>query len=86
MAVTPDGARIVTGSADRTARVWDAKTGAELAQLKGHTNGVDSVAVTPDGARIVTGSGDSTARVWDAKTGAELAQLKGHTGRSMAWR
>ena len=38
VAVTPDGARIVTGSDDKTARIWDAKTGAELAQPHtGHT-------------------------------------------------
>jgi WD40 repeat protein len=79
VAVTPDGARIVTGSTDSTARVWDATTGVELLQLKGHTWPVNSVVVTPDGTRIVTGSGDQTARVWDAKTGAELLRLKGHT-------
>ena len=72
--MTPDGARIVTGSDDSTARVWDATTGAELGQLKGHTGAVTSVAVTPDGARIVTGSDDNTARVWDAKTFAELGR------------
>ena len=80
MAVTPDGSRIVTGSSDKTARVWDAHTGAELLQLKGHDGSVLGVAVTPDGSRIVTGSSDKTARVWDANTGAELLQLKGHTG------
>jgi hypothetical protein len=80
VAVTPDGARIVTGSEDKTARVWDARTGAELLPLTGHTRAVWAVAVTPDGARIVTGSEDNTARVWDARTGAELLQLKGHTG------
>ena len=79
VAVTPDGARIVSGANDSTARVWDAKTGVELLQLKGHTGAVNSVAVTPDGARIVTGSSDNTARIWDAKTGAALLQLKGHT-------
>jgi hypothetical protein len=84
VAVTADGTRIVTASGDQTARVWDAKTGAELLQLKGHAGAVSSVAVTPDGTRIVTGSGDQTARVWDAKTGAELLQLKGHAVRSMA--
>jgi hypothetical protein len=80
VAVTPDGTRIVTGSADRIARVWDASTGAELHQLNGHSGYIWSVAVTPDGSRIVTGSADKTARVWDASTGAELLQLKDHGG------
>jgi hypothetical protein len=77
--VTPDGQRIVTGSDDATARVWDARTGQALVELTGHTGRVMSVAVTPDGQRIVTGSDDKTARVWDARTGQALVQLKGHT-------
>jgi hypothetical protein len=80
VAVTPDGAHVLTSSEDNTTRVWDASTGAELLQLKGHTSFVLGVAVMPGGARIVTGSDDKTARVWDASTGAELLQLKGHTG------
>jgi WD40 repeat protein len=79
VAVTPDGQRIVTGSLDTTARVWDARTGQTLVALKGHTGQVTSVAVTPDGQRIVTGSLDTTARVWDARTGQTLVELKGHT-------
>jgi WD40 repeat protein len=43
VAATPDGTRIVTGSYDRTTRVWDAMSGAELAVLKGHTGGVNSL-------------------------------------------
>jgi tricorn protease-like protein len=78
--VSADGARIVTGSADNTARVWDAKTHLQLAVLKGHMNSVTSVAVSADGARIITGSDDNTVRVWDAKTHLQLAALKGHTG------
>ena len=74
MAVAPDGIRIVTGSSDGTARVWNARTGAEVLQLKGHTRAIRTVAVTPDGTRIVTGSDDGTARIWDASTGVELLQ------------
>jgi WD40 repeat protein len=33
--------------------------------LKGHTDGVWSVAVTPDGKTVVSGSYDNTLRVWD---------------------
>ena len=79
-AFSPDGERVVTTSYDRTARLWDAKTGAALAVLQGHTGSVHSAAFSPDGERVVTASDDKTARLWDAKTGAELAVLEGHTG------
>ena len=37
MSFSPDGTRIVTGSYDKTAKVWDARTGTPLLELKGHT-------------------------------------------------
>jgi WD40 repeat protein len=80
-AFSPDGARIVTASVDTsTARVWDASTGAVLAELKGHGGGVSSAAFSPDGGRIVTASDDKIARIWNAGTGAVLKELKGHGG------
>jgi tetratricopeptide (TPR) repeat protein len=51
---------------DNTARIWDAATGAELRVLRGHTDGIASVAVSAGGARIVTGADDNTARIWHA--------------------
>ena len=80
VAYSPDGRRILTGSCDRTAKVWDADKGQELFSLKGHTDPVSSVAFSPDGRRILTGSGDNTAKVWDADKGQVLLSLKGHTG------
>ncbi len=77
-AYSPDGTRIVTASDDKTARIWDARTGAQLAVLSGHGDRVDSAAYSPDGTRIVTASLDKTARIWDARTGAQLAVLSGH--------
>ena len=64
---SPDGSRIVTASRDNTARLWDAKSGAALATLSGHTAWVRSAAFSPDGSRIVTASDDHTARLWDAR-------------------
>ena len=66
---SPDGTRIVTGSDDTTAKIWDARTATPLVELKGHTGEVFSVSFSPDGTRIVTGSFADTAKVWDARTG-----------------
>ena len=77
-AYSPDGTRIVTASSDKTARIWDAVTGAEITVLSGHGDIVSTAAYSPDGRRIVTASSDKTARIWDAVTGAQLAVLSGH--------
>ena len=74
VAFSADGERILTGSDDKTARLWDAKTGAEIYALKGHTDPVTSVAFSPDGARILTGSDDNTARLWDHRQGQVLIE------------
>jgi WD40 repeat protein len=75
-AFSPDGMRVVTASADTTARIWDAATAAQVAVLKGHDEKVWSAAFSPDGRRIVTASQDKTARIWDVATGAQIAVLK----------
>ena len=69
VAFSPDGTRIVSGSEDQTAKVWDARTGMLLLNLKGHTERILCVSFSPDETRIVTGSWDQTAKVWDARTG-----------------
>jgi WD40 repeat protein len=71
VAFSPDGALIVTGSADRTARTWDAATGRPRHILKGHTNRVTGVAFSPDGALIATASADGTMRIWDDAGGCQ---------------
>lgn len=74
-AFSPDGRRVVTASADRTARIWNAMTGERSVPPLEHDARVVSAAFSPDGARIVTVSGDRTARVWDAATGQPLTPL-----------
>ncbi|MCB9749632.1 MAG: WD40 repeat domain-containing protein [Myxococcales bacterium] len=78
MEFSPDGARLATGSFDRTARLWDARTGELLATLRGHAEEVVSLVYSPDGSRVATGSFDGTAKIWDARTGELLATLRGH--------
>jgi serine/threonine protein kinase/tRNA (Thr-GGU) A37 N-methylase len=80
VAFSPDGSRVVTGNQDRTAKVWDARSGTPLPDLKGHTQAVMSAAFSPDGSRVVTGNQDRTAKVWDARSGTPLLDLRGRTG------
>jgi WD40 repeat protein len=79
VAISPVGERIVTGSGDGTVRVWDARSGAELAVLRGHEGWVTSVAISPDGERIVSTSGGETVRVWvwDTRSGECLDVIQG---------
>ena len=85
VAWSPDGRRIVTGSAGDGVRVWDAVTGESLLSLEGD-DWVRSVAWSPDASRIVTGSAVDGVWVWDAVTGEELLSLEhGHKVWSVAW-
>ncbi|KAH7393735.1 hypothetical protein BKA64DRAFT_724800 [Cadophora sp. MPI-SDFR-AT-0126] len=79
VAFSPDGKQVVSGSYDKTVRLWDAATGAPLQTLEGHSGWVTSVAFSPDGKQVVSGSYDKTVRLWDAATGAPLQTLEGHT-------
>jgi WD40 repeat protein/serine/threonine protein kinase len=80
-ALSPDGKVILTGSADKTARLWDAATGHPLGPPLRHPDEVRAVAFSPDGKTVVTGSHDGTARLWDADTGQPLGQPLRHQDR-----
>jgi WD40 repeat protein len=75
---SPDGRRIVTGSNDKTARVWDAESGKPMGEPVRHQREVYLASFSPDGRRIVTGSYDETARVWDAESGKPVGEPMRH--------
>ena len=76
-AYSPDGRRIVTASNDKTARIWDAATGTQLAVLRGHDDAVPARPTVPT-------AGASSPHRWTkprasgSTTGAQLAVLRGH--------
>ena len=75
---SPDGRLIVSGSSDKTVRIWKVHTGAELVILRGHEEFVGGVAFAPNQRELVSGGGDKTLRIWNLESGTELAVLRGH--------
>ncbi|KAL5105225.1 Dynein assembly factor with WDR repeat domain 1 [Taenia crassiceps] len=74
------GSHFITGSYDRTCKIWDAATGEEVRTLGGHTNVVYTVAFNlPVSDRIATGSFDKTVKLWDSESGECLHTLEGHS-------
>ncbi|HEY3321108.1 MAG TPA: WD40 repeat domain-containing protein [Planctomycetota bacterium] len=78
-----DGRRLVSASMDKTARVWDTQTGAEVAVLKGHSGPVYPAVFSPDGERVISGETSGMVCLWNANTGAQLVALQEHTGAIM---
>lgn len=67
---------LITGSYDRTVRVWNMDTGDEMRCLRGHTRAVRALQF--DEAKLITGSMDCTLRIWDWRTGRCIRTLSGH--------
>ena len=82
--VSPKGDRLVTTTEDGKAKVWDTKTGKELALLQdGHRFLSTTAVVTPDGGTMFTAAGDNTVRVWDYRTGIETKTINNTGLRSL---
>jgi WD40 repeat protein len=80
VAFSPDSKYVVSGSTDKTIRIWEIKTQREVASFgffggeAVSPSGVNSVAFSPDGRYIVWGS-DITVHVWDTISKQEILRM-----------
>jgi len=79
IAFSHDSRYVVTASADRTARVWDAHTGRTILVLSGHLKAVNFAVFAKDDKSVVTVSDDGTARLWDAHSGKQNTLLRAYS-------
>jgi WD40 repeat protein len=75
VALSPDGAFLVTGEQNGTARVWEVTTGRELAVFRGQRGPVTAVSFSPDGRRVAAGSEDGISLVYDCRACAAADEL-----------
>ena len=74
-----DGKRLLTASADKTARLWEIATGHEICRLW-HPDVALSAVALPDGRRAITGCYDGVVRLWDLQSGTLIRPLVKHGG------
>lgn len=76
VAFSKDGQIIVSGSRDRTIRIWDVNSGLQIRKLKGHSGPVNSVVFSSEDIHILaSGSDDCTIKLWNIKTGLLIQSL-----------
>jgi WD40 repeat protein/tRNA A-37 threonylcarbamoyl transferase component Bud32 len=72
---SPDGAQVVSGSLDRTARVWDVATGEPVSPTLKHDGEVYEARFDPSGRYVVTWPEQGVMKFWDVSTGAARFSL-----------
>jgi dynein assembly factor with WDR repeat domains 1 len=76
----PYGDKVITGSFDKTCKLWDAKSGENIHTFRGHDAEIVCLTFDPKGKIVATGSMDNTSRLYDVESGHCLHTLVGHTG------
>jgi WD40 repeat protein len=76
VAFSPDGNSIASGSLDKTIRLWDVASGAELHSFIGHSKDITSIDFSPDGHILASASKDRSIKLWDVDSGREVLSIK----------
>merc|ERR1712179_398988 len=74
--LSSDGQFALSGSWDKTMRLWDLNTGATVRTFQGHTKDVNSVAFSGDNRQIVSGSRDRTIKLWNTLANASTPLVR----------
>ena len=64
IAITPDGRMLISGSSDKTIKIWSIGTGDLICTLTDHSNPVSAIAVSAGGQLFASGSWDNTIKIW----------------------
>jgi WD40 repeat protein len=75
-ALSPDGARLVTGNNDGALQVWDVESGKELKRIERRSGWINWLAVAPDGRHVLVA--DREVALYDLESGKVVRVFEGH--------
>jgi WD40 repeat protein len=76
LAFSPDGKTLISGSQDKTIKLWNLETSQEIKTLSGHSDHICSVAYSPNGQILASASKDKTVKLWSVASGEEISSVK----------
>eukprot|EP01028_Stygiella_incarcerata_P002354 TRINITY_DN1440_c0_g1_i13.p1 TRINITY_DN1440_c0_g1~~TRINITY_DN1440_c0_g1_i13.p1 ORF type:complete len:304 (+),score=57.39 TRINITY_DN1440_c0_g1_i13:399-1310(+) len=76
---TPDGRHLVSGSWDKSVKVWDVHTMDVVRTMTGHKEPVHAIDISPDGRLVASVSDDASIILWDLVNGTLLRTISGHS-------
>jgi WD40 repeat protein len=76
LAFSPDGKTLISGSQDKTIKLWNLETSQEIKTLSGHSDHICSVAYSPNGQILASASKDKTVKLWSVASGKEISSVK----------
>ncbi|KAF9539608.1 hypothetical protein EC957_005194 [Mortierella hygrophila] len=87
VAFAPSGKQVASAGKDKTVRLWDVQTGANLFNLTGHTDWIRGISYSPDGHAVVSVGNDNMIRFFDTHTGqpGEVWESQSGDMRSVAF-
>ncbi|MBR8839701.1 MAG: caspase family protein [Stigonema ocellatum SAG 48.90 = DSM 106950] len=72
---SPDGEYFVTAPSTRIPRMWETKSGREVARYPHDFGPVMAIAFSSDNKYVVTASADRTVKIWEPRSGQEIARI-----------
>src|SRR5262249_5605900 len=82
---SPDGTTLVTGSREKTIRIWDVATCKQINVLTGSNGLIRSLSFSPDGKLLASASEDGKVRLWDLTAAREMRSWEGESSGCAAF-
>lgn len=85
--ISPKGDRLLSGGADKLAKLWDTTTQKLVSFFEGHTNHILSAVFNKDATQIATAGADKEVKVWEVSSGNQEVKLgdKKTVYTALAW-